>query len=502
MGTAARRSRRQGRCFVYLGIDLGTSGVKALVLDGGQLVRATSTAPLTVSRPRPLWSEQDPADWWRATDTAVRAVLRDLDGHAVEAVGLSGQMHGATLLARDDAVLRPAILWNDGRSETACGRLTEREPRLPAITGNLAMPGFTAPKLVWVAEHEPDVFARIARVLLPKDYLRLRMTGEYLSDRSDSAGTLWLDVARRDWSDEMLAATELTRATMPGLVEGSEPAGTLRTDVAASWGLRRIPVAGGAGDQAAGAVGAGVIDRRRASLSLGTSGVLFVADAEYRANPERAVHSFCHCLPGTWHRMSVILSAASCLAWAAPLLGFGDVPGLLDAVEAEDAPADVLFLPYLSGERTPHNDASAKGVFFGMHHDTTPAGLGRAVLEGVAYAFADARDALFERDRAPAEIAVIGGGSRSGLWGRILASVLDQELTYRAAAEVGPALGAARLARLAVTGEAAVDVAGAPPATEIVAPDAGLRERYAAGLPRYRALYAALREEFRRGAGS
>ena len=487
---------------MYLGIDLGTSGVKAIVVDHGQAVRAAFTAPLAVSRPRPLWSEQDPAAWWQAADEAVRAVLRDLDGRAVEAVGLSGQMHGATLLAADDTVLRPAILWNDGRSETACRRLTEREPRLPAITGNLAMPGFTAPKLVWVAEHEPEIFARVARVLLPKDYLRLRLTGEYLSDRSDSAGTLWLDVARRDWSDRMLAATGLTRAAMPGLVEGSEAAGILRAEVAETWGLQRIPVAGGAGDQAAGAIGAGVIDGRRASLSLGTSGVLFVADGEYRANPERAVHSFCHCLPHTWHRMSVILSAASCLAWAAPLLGFDDVPALLAAVEADDRPADELFLPYLSGERTPHNDASAKGVFFGLHHDTTAASLGRAVLEGVAYAFADARDVLFDRDGAPAEIAVIGGGSRSGLWGRILASVLDHELTYRAAAEVGPALGAARLARLAVTGEPPSAVATAPPATDVVAPDARLRERYAEGLPRYRALYAALRKEFRRGASS
>ena len=487
---------------MYLGIDLGTSGVKAIVLDREQAVSAAFTAPLTVSRPRPRWSEQDPEDWWTATDTAVRAVLRHVDGRAIEAVGLSGQMHGATLLADDDTVLRPAILWNDGRSEAACARLTEREPRLAAICGNLAMPGFTAPKLIWIAEHEPAVFARVARVLLPKDYLRLRMTGEYLSDRSDSAGTLWLDVARRDWSDDLLAATGLTRAAMPGLVDGSDPAGALRTEVAAAWGLRRVPVAGGAGDQAAGAIGAGVIDDRRASLSLGTSGVLFVADGAYRAGPERAVHSFCHCLPDTWHRMSVILSAASCLAWAAPLLGFGDVPALLDAVEAEDTPADVLFLPYLSGERTPHNDASARGVFFGLHHDTTPAALGRAVLEGVSYAFADARDALFDRDDAPGEIAVIGGGSRSGLWGLILASVLDQELTYRAAAEVGPALGAARLARLATTGEAPADVATAPPATDVVVPDPRLRERYAAQLPRYRALYAALRAEFRRGDAS
>lgn len=487
---------------MFLGIDLGTSGVKAIVVDGEQAVRASFTAPLAVSRPRPLWSEQDPADWWDAADMAVHAVLRDVDGDAVEAVGLSGQMHGATLLAGDDTVLRPAILWNDGRSERACTQLTEREPRLAAITGNLAMPGFTAPKLVWVAGHEPEIFARVARVLLPKDYLRLRMTGEHLSDRSDSAGTLWLDVARRDWSDEMLAATGLTRAAMPGLVEGCEPAGTLRPAVAEAWGLRRIPVAGGAGDQAAGAIGAGVIDGRRASLSLGTSGVLFVADAEYRANPERAVHSFCHCLPDTWHRMSVILSAASCLAWAAPLLGFRDVPALLDAVEAEDRPASVLFLPYLSGERTPHNDASAKGVFFGLHHDTTSAALGRAVLEGVAFAFADARDVLFGPNEAPDEVTVIGGGSRSGLWGRILASVLDRELTYRAAAEVGPALGAARLARMALTGEAPAEVATAPPATDVLAPDIRLRARYADALPRYRSLYTALREEFRRGASS
>jgi len=484
---------------MYLGIDLGTSALKALLIDDDQVLVGQASVPLDVQRPRPLWSEQDPAAWWRATETAV-ATLRQRHAAALAAVrgiGLSGQMHGAVLLDAADAVLRPAILWNDGRSAAQCATLEARVPAARAITGNLAMPGFTAPKLLWVAEHEPDVFHRIRTVLLPKDYVRLRLSGERASDMSDAAGTLWLDVGRRAWSPAMLAATGLSEAAMPRLVEGSAAAGTLRPALAAAWGMRpEVVIAGGAGDNAAGAVGIGVIRSGQAFVSLGTSGVYFVANATYAPNPARTVHTFCHCLPATWHQMSVILSAASCLAWITAVTGADSEAALLAEIEAADREPGVVFLPYLSGERTPHNDPHARGVFFGLRHDTTRADLGRAVLDGVAFALADGQDALRAGDTAIDEVSVIGGGARSPFWGRILATVLDRPLYYRTGGEVGPAFGAARLARLAVTGEAAGQVCTVPTIERIVDPDPVLRDGLAARLTVYRRLYGVLRETF------
>lgn len=488
---------------MYLGIDLGTSGVKAVLVDDGQNVIGQGTAPLEVSRPQPLWSEQDPAAWWRATETAVGA-LKDRNPRqlaAVRGIGLSGQMHGAVLLDAADRILRPAILWNDGRSAAECAELERREPASRKITGNLAMPGFTAPKLLWVAAHEPDVFARTARVLLPKDYLRLRLTGEHVSEMSDAAGTLWLDVAARTWSAPMLAATGLTPGHMPRLVEGSEAGGTLRPDLAAVWGMGAgVVVAGGAGDNAAGAVGVGTVAPGRAFLSLGTSGVYFVANAAFSPNPEQAVHAFCHCLPGTWHQMTVILSAASCLSWVTGLTGAGSEAALVAEIEAAgDARASVAFLPYLAGERTPHNDPDAKGVFFGLTFDADRAALGRAVLEGVAFAFADGQDALLAAGARIDAVSVIGGGARSRLWGRILASVLGRPLTYHAGGEIGPAFGAARLGRLAVTAEDPLAVCTPPAVDHVVEPDDALAAAYGEKLARYRRLYRQLREEFGRG---
>lgn len=487
---------------VTLGIDLGTSGVKAVLLAGDRVV-AQASASLDVARPRPGWSEQDPAAWWHAADAAVqrlRAEAGDVLG-GVCAVGLSGQMHGATLLGADDAVLRPAILWNDARSASHCAELERAEPASRTITGNRAMPGFTAPKLLWMREHEPAVFARVRRVLLPKDWLRLRMTGDAATDCSDASGTLWLDVAKRAWSPAMLAACGLDERAMPRVFEGSQATGVLRAEVAAAWGVARVPVAAGAGDQAAGAVGAGVVAPGDASLALGTSGVLFVVGDRFRPNPARAVHAFCHCLPDVWHQMSVLLSAASCFGWVTQLVGAADETALLAELDAHDRPVarTLLFLPYLSGERTPHDDPDARGVFFGLSHDTDRAALGRAVLEGVAFAFADAYDALCEAGGAPRTISVVGGGARSRLWGRILASVLRRSLAYRAGGDVGPALGAARLARLAATGEAPATVCTAPPVQQIAEPDAGLVGVYAEALPRWRALYAALRPHFPAG---
>jgi xylulokinase len=481
----------------YLGIDLGTSGVKVLLTDsvGGAIDQ--ETAALAVSRPRPLWSEQNPEDWWRATQAAVGRLRERVPEvlAAVRGVGLSGQMHGATLLDRADRVLRPAILWNDGRSASACRELERRVPNVRKITGNLVMPGFTAPKLLWVAEEEPEIAARVERVLLPKDYLRLRMTGEHASDCSDASGTLWLDVAARAWSPELVEATGLRLDSMPRLCEGSEVSGNLRPEVADAWGLARdVVVAGGAGDQAAGAVGAGIVAPGRASLALGTSGVYFVAGDRFAPNPERALHAFCHCLPGRWHQMSVILSAASCLSWAARLVGVADETGALalaDEVLSGGPPgASVpLFLPYLSGERTPHNDPDATGVFFGMTHDTGPGELVASVMEGVAFALADGQDAVLSAGASVESLSWIGGGTRSESWGRMLAAALDRPLRRSAGSEVGPALGAARLGRLAALGEAPEVVCSEQPLDRVVEVEPELRDSLRERRKRFLRLY-------------
>ncbi len=480
---------------MFLGIDLGTSGVKALLVDGDERIVAQGHGALTVSRPQPLWSEQNPEDWWQATLAAL-AELRAATPAAMAAVrgiGLSGQMHGATLLDAQDRVLRPAILWNDGRAMAECAEIERRLPTSRDIAGNIAMPGFTAPKLLWVANHEPEIFARVAKVLLPKDYLRLRLTGEHASEMSDAAGTLWLDVAKRDWSDNLLAATGLNRGHMPALFEGSAPTGRLLPDVAEACGLpRQAVVAGGAGDNAAGAVGIGAVRPGAGFLSLGTSGVLFVAGDRFAPNPARAVHAFCHCLPGRWHQMAVMLSAASCLDWATQALGFADVAALL-AEAATAAPDDrTLFLPYLSGERTPHNDPEATGAFLGLTHDTGRPALARAVLEGVAFGAADGLSALLDGDADIETVSVIGGGARSRFWGGILAAALDWPLDYHADGEVGPAFGAARLGRLAATGEDPDALCQRPPVLETITPDPELAQRYHAKLKRFRAAYRGL----------
>lgn len=474
---------------MHLGIDLGTSAVKAVLtgMDGALLAQAS--APVPSSFPRPLWSEQDPEDWWRATGKAVAGLGMDLS--RVRGIGLSGQMHGAVLLDGADRVLRPAILWNDGRCAAECGALEAAGVR--GATGNLAMPGFTAPKLEWVRRHEPELFAQIRSVVLPKDFVRLWMTGDKASDMSDSAGTLWLDVAKRDWSDAMLAATGLDRSHMPRLFEGTEVTGQLRADVANRWGMRPVPIAAGAGDNAAGAVGVGVATDGDALLSLGTSGVIFVATDAFRPNPGQAVHAFCHALPVMWHQMSVHLSAASCIDWAARLTG-RDVPGFFAAAEsAGPASGPELFLPYLSGERTPHNDPHVRGAFLGLGHESDPARLAAAVLEGVAFAHADGIAALRDAGTRVDALSVIGGGSRSTYWGRIIAAALDVRLDYLDGGDVGPALGAARLAQIAVTGAAISDVCIRPPLLESIEPDPALAARLAPKLQKFRAAYPALK---------
>jgi xylulokinase len=483
---------------MFLGIDLGTSSVKALIVDDDGTVVHEASAPLALSRPHPHWSEQDPQDWWTATIAAVRA-LPDAARRAVRGIGLAGQMHGAVLLDAHENVLRPAILWNDGRSAAACASFESRAPRSRDISGNLAMPGFTAPKLVWVAEHEPDVFARIFRVLLPKDWLRLALTGECASEPSDASGTLWLDLASRQWSAELLAASGLTLGAMPRLVESAAIAGALARSAADAIGLAPgIPVAGGGSDNACGAAGVGVVDEGDALLSLGTSGVIFVADARPRPDPAHAIHAFCHCVEERWHRMAVMLACTSTLAAAARITGVPDAAALIAEAQAAgfNAATRLVMLPYLEGERTPHNNAAACGVLFGVDGATTRADVARAALEGVAFALADGLAALEANGPRIGALAVIGGGARSAAWGRIIAAALQRTLFFPRHGENGPAFGAARLARMAVDRIDAAQALAKPVVADAIEPDAALADELGVRHALFRALYRDLAPRF------
>jgi len=477
---------------MYLGIDLGTSAVKAVLVDDAQRVIASESRPLATASPQSGYYEQDPAQWIAATFATVDALKASHASAlaAVEGIGLSGQMHGATLLDASLRPLRPCIIWNDGRSAAECRVLEQRWPALRAVTGNKAMAGFTAPKLLWIATHEPDIFAATTLVLLPKAYLRLVLSGEAVEDVSDASGSLWLDAARRDWSDAALAATGLSREHMPRLVEGCAPATTLRRELAQRWGMARPPViAGGGGDNPAGAVGIGAIRPRTAFISLGTSGALLSPTDRIAANPDRVVHTFCHAIPGMWIQAGAILSAASCLAWVARLFGVTEAELLAPLGARPPAPSPVSFLPYLAGERTPHDDLAVRGMLDGLSHDTDRSAIVQAVLEGVAFALADCRDALADAGIAIAQADVIGGGSRSPFWLSVLASVLNIPVHRFAGGETGAAFGAARLGRLAVTGEAIDVVCTRPQRIETFEPDAGLVDAYAERLPAWRELY-------------
>lgn len=480
---------------MYLGIDLGTSGIKALLIDGNQQIVGSGHASLDVARRHPGWSEQDPADWIRATDEAISA-LKASHGKqlaAVKGIGLSGHMHGATLLGSSDEVLRPCILWNDTRSHAEAAAL-DADPRFRKITGNIVFPGFTAPKLQWVKNNEPDLFAKVAKILLPKDYLRLWLAGEHMSEMSDSAGTAWLDVEKRKWSRELLDATELDEGQMPALVEGTAPAGRLRPELAAKWGMDRdVVIAGGAGDNAASAAGMGTVQPGQAFVSLGTSGVLFAANGAYLPNPESAVHTFCHALPGTWHQMGVILSATDSLNWLAGITGksAGDLTAEL-GTELK-APGSVSFLPYLSGERTPHNDAAIRGVFTGLGHESGGAALTQAVLEGVAFAFRDSLEALRSAGTKLTRVTAIGGGSRSRYWLKSIATALGLPVDVPADGDFGAAFGAARLGLIAAETADPFAVCTAPKTAETIEPTAALISAYSDAYARYRVLYPAIK---------
>ncbi|WP_331372278.1 xylulokinase [Sinorhizobium chiapasense] len=481
---------------MYLGLDLGTSGVKATLIDGEQKIIGSASGALDVSRPHPGWSEQDPADWVRATEEAI-AGLKTAHPDALAAVrgiGLSGQMHGATLLDENDAVLRPCILWNDTRSFREAAAL-DSDPQFRQLTGNIVFPGFTAPKLAWVRENEPEIFAKVRWVLLPKDYLRLWLTGEHISEMSDSAGTSWLDTGKRKWSESLLAATHLDERQMPDLVEGTESAGTLRPELASRWGMGvGAVVAGGAGDNAASACGMGTVTEGQAFVSLGTSGVLFAANASYLPNPESAVHAFCHALPNTWHQMGVILSATDALNWHSGVTGRSAAELAGELGDVLKAPGSVTFLPYLSGERTPHNDAAIRGAFTGLGHESSRAVLTQAVLEGVSFAIRDSLEALRAAGTTLSHVTAIGGGSRSRYWLKSIATALNLPVDLPADGDFGAAFGAARLGLIAATGADPVATCFAPATAETIAPDASLVSAYEDAYQRYRRLYPAIRD--------
>lgn len=479
---------------MYLGLDLGTSALKAMLIDEAQAVRATASAPLTVTRPHPGWSEQDPGSWI----TAAKAVLGELQtAHpallsAVSGIGLSGQMHGATVLDDADAPLRPAILWNDTRAHAEAAAM-DADPAFRRLTGNIVFPGFTAPKLAWMERAEPQAFKSTRRVLLPKDYLRLWLTGEAVSDMSDASGTSWLDVGARAWSSKLLEATHLTEAQMPRLVEGTEASGTLRPALAARFGMQAAIVAGGGGDNAASAIGMGTLAPNAAFVSLGTSGVLFVSNAAFSPDPGSAVHAFCHAAPGLWHQMGVILSATDTLNWFAGVVG-ADAGALVDALGPDlGAPSGITCLPYLSGERTPHNDAAIRGAFIGLGHETDRGTLTRAVLEGVVCALADNLQALTAAGAAPERLMAVGGGSRSPLWLKMLATLLDLPIDIPADGDFGGAFGAARLGLIAAMDADPAAVCTPPAISRTITPDHTLQAAYQAQYQRYRALYPAVK---------
>ena len=470
-----------------IGLDVGTTGVKAIAIDpeGEVVARAERSYPL--STPAPGWSEQDPEDWWQAADAAIAEVSA---GREVAGIGLSGQMHGLVVLDGADRVLRPAILWNDQRTCAECAAIEQAVglERLIGLTGNRALPGFTAPKLLWLRTHEPETYAQVRRICLPKDYVRLRLTGSWAIDVADASGTLLLDVAGRRWSDAVLEALDLVPAWLPPVLESPEISGTTRDGV---------PVAAGAGDCAAAALGVGVDRPGPVSVVLGTSGVVFAALPAYRPEEEARVHVFCHAVPGTWHAMGVMLSAAGSLQWLHDVVA-PDVPfeALVSEAERwEPGVEGLLFLPYLQGERTPHADPDARGAFAGLQLRHDRGALVRAVLEGVAFGLRDSLDLLRALGVDVTSARVSGGGARSELWLRICAAVLAVPIE-RTVVEEGSAFGAALLG--GVAGGVFTDVHDAVSRSvrtlDVVEPDPAWRDAYAELHARYQRLYPALRE--------
>ncbi len=480
---------------MFLGIDIGTSGVKTVLMDEQQEILASASSELGVSRPQSGWSEQNPEHWLTATANTLDALKQSHPQAlaAVQGIGLSGQMHGATLLDKADQVLRPCMLWNDTRSHQEAAEL-DANPLFRAQSGNIVFPGFTAPKVLWVKNHEPEVFKQVARVLLPKDYVRLWLSGEYVADLSDASGTSWLDVGKRAWSDELLSASSMQHEQMPDLVEGTAVSGQLRAELQQRWGMQQpVVIAGGGGDNAASACGMGTIQAGQAFVSLGTSGVLFAANNQYLPNPNSAVHAFCHALPNTWHQMGVILSATDALNWYARICGESAAALTTALGDALNEPSGISFLPYLAGERTPHNDAAIRGAFVGLSHQAERSTLTQAVLEGVAFAIRDNLSALENAGTTLERVTAVGGGSRSHYWLKLLATVLNIPVDIPAEGDFGAAFGAARLGLIAASEADPVAVCSSPMIKQTLEPEDTLQDDYAAAYGRYTRLYPLLK---------
>jgi xylulokinase len=488
-----------------IGVDVGTSGTRALaVTTDGELV-AEANRPHELLTPRPGWTEQEPAQWWEAT----KAVLAEVAGsaHDVVGLGLTGQMHGSVFLDAAGEVIRPALLWNDQRTAAECDEITERvgAERLLELAGNPALTGFQAPKILWLAHHEPDAYARVASVLLPKDYVRLRLTGERATDASDAAGTLLLDVRARDWSAEILDALETPREWLPKVYEGPEVTGTLRDELADELGLPRgLPVGAGGGDNAAAAVGVGVVREGSLSSSIGTSGVIFAHRDAFTPDPSGRVHAFCHAVPGAWHLMSVTLSAGGSLSWWRERLGGGaDFGTLVGEAEAVEPGAEgLVFLPYLTGERTPHLDPDARGAFVGLTVRHGRGHLTRAVMEGVAFSMRDGLEIMRGLGTPDDDVRAVGGGSRSPLWLQLQADVYGRPIR-RTVIDEGPAYGAALLAGVAAGAFADVEEASGRVRLreEVTEPDPERARRYDERYGIYASLYPALRDAMHAVAG-
>ena len=478
----------------FLGIDLGTSGLRALLIDAQGVPVGSASSAYTSEHPHDGWSEQDPQVWTRALDLAVAELSAthpefcDLQG-----IGVAGHMHGATLLDANDQVLRPCILWNDMRA-AGQARALDTMAGVRAVSANIVFAGFTAPKLAWVAEHEPEVFGKTAKVLLPAAFLIHHLTGRYVTDMSDSAGTAWLDVGARAWSDDLLKAGGMRRDQMPDLVEGSDAAGHLRADIAAAWGLTRpVVVAGGAGDNAAAACGIGAVSEGQGFVSLGTSGVVLVARDGFAPAPDAAVHTFCHAVPDKWYQMGVMLAATQSLNWLSSITGKSPAE-LTTALGSElRAPSSLRFYPYLSGERTPHNDADIRAGFTGIGAATTTEDMTQAVLEGVAYGLRDSLEALRSSGARIDQLMAIGGGAASAYWLKLIATVFDVPLAVPTGAEFGAAMGAARLGLLAATGKAPSAVLHPPEVQRVIASDPELVREFDHGYRRFRANFGALK---------
>ncbi|WP_299680093.1 xylulokinase [uncultured Roseobacter sp.] len=474
----------------YLGIDLGTSGLRALLLSEDGAVIGVAEQSYTSQHARPGWSEQDPAQWTDALDAAASDLRSRFPAFAdLKGVGVAGHMHGATLIDPAGTVIRPCILWNDTRSHAEAKYLDQCD-HVRAMSCNIVFPGFTAPKLLWVKHHEPENFARVAKVLLPAAFLGFYLTGDFVADMSDSAGTSWLDVRARDWSPELLAAGDMRADQMPRLVEGSHAAGTLRPEIAKRWGVGEDAiVAAGAGDNAAAACGIGALNDGEAFLSLGTSGVLLAARDTCRPAPASALHTFCHAVPDRWYQMGVMLSATDSLNWLASITG-SSAPALTQALGDDlRPPGGTMFLPYLSGERTPHNDADIRGSFTGLAVGTDVADLTRAVLEGVAFGLRDSLEAFEATGTELTRLIAIGGGAQSTYWLKLIATVLNVTLERPRDGEFGAAMGAARLAVMARTGAASEDVLVKPEISEAIAPVQDVKDQFDAAYETFKAAY-------------